>query len=254
MKALTVSVRFLYSLYAFLVFVLLMLLVFPVVIGCSFFGNVRGGNMICQVVKIWSDCWYFLIGIRHRNYFETPYDPSRTSIFVANHISYLDIPCFFQVIRGQVFRVLGKAEMSRIPIFGYIYKRGAVTVDRSSADKRAQSVRLLKSLLQKNISVCIFPEGTFNETGEPLKSFYDGAFRIAIETQTAIRPVLFLDNFTRMNFKSVFSLNPGRSRAVFLEEISPDNYSLRDINKLKQLVHERMEKALIMYNSGWIVR
>ncbi len=38
----------------------------------------------------------------------------------------------------------------------------------------------------------VFPEGTFNMTTEPLKEFYDGAFRVAIETQTPVKPVLFL--------------------------------------------------------------
>jgi 1-acyl-sn-glycerol-3-phosphate acyltransferase len=41
----------------------------------------------------------------------------------------------------------------------------------------------------------MFPEGTFNETNAPLKDFYDGAFRIAIETKTAVKPVLFLDAY-----------------------------------------------------------
>ena len=93
-------------------------------------------------------------------------------------------------------------------------------VDRSDADHRAKSVEMLKSILKKNISVAIAPEGTFNMTGKPLKEFYDGAFKIAIETQTPIKPVLFLDTYDRLNYHSVFSLTPGRSRSVFLEEIS----------------------------------
>jgi 1-acyl-sn-glycerol-3-phosphate acyltransferase len=254
MKVLTLSVRVLFSLYAFLVFVLLMLLVFPLVAFYSFFGRVKGGNMICRVVKRWADCWYLMIGIRHRNIYHSPDDTSKTFIFVANHISYLDIPCFFHTIRGRTFRALGKSEMERIPIFGFIYKRGAVMVDRTSATKRAQSVRLLKSLLRKHISVCIFPEGTFNETGNPLKSFYDGAFRIAIETQTAIKPILFLDNHDRMHYRSVFSMNPGKSRAVFLDEISPEGYTIQNVAAFREKVYEQMEFHLRAYKASWIVR
>ncbi len=87
-----------------------------------------------------------------------------------------------------------------------------------NASNRARSVIKLKAVLKKNISVVIAPEGTFNMTDKPLKEFYDGAFRIAIETQTPIKPILFLDAYDRLNYKSIFSFTPGRSRAVYLEE------------------------------------
>ena len=86
-----------------------------------------------------------------------------------------------------------------------------------------------------------------------MKAFYDGAFRIAIETRTPVKPVLFLDGFNRMNYKSIFSLTPGRSRSVFLEEIPVDGYTLKDVNKLKLLVQERMEEKLIMYRASWML-
>src|SRR5450432_1648719 len=173
----------LYTLYALFWFALFTLLAFPLVLIFSFFGKRRGGNMIWSMAKIWADCWYFLLGIRHENIFESPYDPDRNYIFLVNHISYMDIPAIFKAIRKQPFRVLGKEEIKKIPVFGFIYSRGAVMVDRSNTIRRAKSVRVLKSLLKHHISIGIFPEGTFNETGKALKSFYNGAFRIAIETQ-----------------------------------------------------------------------
>ena len=80
--------------------------------------------------------------------------------------------------------------MSKVPVFGFIYRNAIVTVDRSSTGNRAKSVRILKSIIKKGISVLVFPEGTFNMTNQPLKEFYDGAFRVAIETQTPVKPVL----------------------------------------------------------------
>ncbi len=243
----------LYTLYAFFWFIFFTLIAFPFVIVFSFFGKRRGGNLIWSMAKIWADCWYFLLGIRHENIFESNYDPNGNYIFLINHISYMDIPCIFKTIRKQPFRVLGKEEIKKIPVFGFIYSRGAVMVDRGSTERRARSVRILKSLLKHHISICIFPEGTFNETGQPLKSFYDGAFRIAIETQTAVRPVLFLDNYTIMNHHSLFSLKNAKSRAVFLEEISPAGYSLRQVNLYKQKVFDVMESKLKFYQASWIV-
>ncbi len=245
--------RKIYTLYALFWFAFFTLLAFPFVIVFSFFGKRRGGNLICSMAKIWADCWYFLLGIRHENIFESPYDPKGNYIFLINHISYMDIPCIFKAIRKQPFRVLGKEEIKKIPVFGFIYSRGAVMVDRGSTERRARSVRILKSLLKHHISICIFPEGTFNETGKPLKSFYDGAFRIAVETQTPVRPVLFLDNYTIMDYHSLFSLKNAISRAVFLEEISPEGYNLRQIALYKQKVYDIMENKLKTYKASWIV-
>jgi len=60
---------------------------------------------------------------------------------------------------------------SMFPIFGWIYKATVVLVDRRDSEKRAKSVRALKSALAKGLSIFLFPEGTFNETKEPLKDF-----------------------------------------------------------------------------------
>jgi len=242
----------LYTLYALIWFAFFTLLAFPFVIIFSFFGKRRGGNLICSMAKIWADCWYFLLGIHHENIFESPYDPAGNYIFLINHISYMDIPCIFKAIRKQPFRVLGKEEIKKIPVFGFIYSRGAVMVDRGSTERRAKSVRILKSLLKHHISICIFPEGTFNETGKPLKSFYDGAFRVAIETQTAVKPILFLDNYTIMNYHSLLSLKHAKSRAVFLQEINPEGYSLQQVSLFKQKVFDIMESKLKSYQATGI--
>ena len=241
-----------YTIYALFWFAFFTLLAFPFVIIFSFFGKRRGGNLICSMAKIWADCWYFLLGIRHENIFESHYDPARNDIFLFNHSSYMDIPSLFKAIRKQPFRILGKEEIKKIPVFGFIYSRGAVMVDRGSTARRAKSVRALKSLLKHHISIGIFPEGTFNETGKPLKSFFDGAFRIAVETQTPVKPVLFLDNYNLLNHHELLSLKHGKSRAVFLEEISPEGYSLQQISLFKKKVYEVMESKLKAYQASWI--
>ena len=241
-----------YTIYALFWFAFFTLLAFPLVLIFSFFGKRRGGNMICSMAKIWADIWYFVLGIRHENIFESSYDPSRNYIFLFNHISYMDIPTLFKAIRKQPFRVLGKEEIKKIPVFGFIYSRGAVMVDRGDTMRRAKSVRALKSLLKHHISIGIFPEGTFNETGKALKSFYDGAFRIAIETQTPIKPVLFLDNYEILNHRELLGLKHGRSRAVFLEEISPEGFTLKQISHFKQKVYTIMENKLKDYQVSWI--
>lgn len=242
----------LYTVYTFLLFTAILLLIFPLVVLASFFGKIRGGNFIYLLCRLWTDLLFLLAGILHNNIYESPHDASRQYVFVFNHISYLDIPVIMKSIRRQHFRVLGKAEMTRIPIFGFLYRNAVVLVDRENAANRARSVLQLKSVLRKGISIVISPEGTFNMTQAPLKTFYDGAFRIAIETQTPVKPILFLDTYDRLNYTSIFSLRPGRSRTVFLEEVSVEGLTVKDVALLKQRVYAIMEAGLLRYGASWV--
>ena len=236
--------RVLYSIYAIVTFALLLLVIFPFVIIASLFGKVRGGNWIYRLCSAWSDSWFLLIGVRAQSVY-TGNAPVRSGhyIFVANHISYMDIPMIVKCIRQPV-RALGKAEIGKVPLFGYLYRNAAVMVDRSSPENRKKSVLLLKSILKRGISVFIFPEGTFNTTGETLKDFYDGAFRIAIETQTALLPVIFPDTVKRLHYNSVLSFTPGKCRAIFLEPVPVEGLTGDDMPALKEQVWKQMEKAL----------
>jgi 1-acyl-sn-glycerol-3-phosphate acyltransferase len=243
---------FLFSIYGFAVFLIMLLLMFPFVVLSSLFGRVRGGNMIYGICRIWADIAFVLWGFRHRNIYESPHDPSRSYVFVFNHISYMDIPILMKAIRGQHIRVLGKAELEKIPIFGFIYRHAAITVDRSNPEARARSVAYMIRYLRKKISVMVAPEGTFNTPGKPLAPFFNGAFRIAIETQTPVKPLLFLDAYDRLNPKSIFSLTPGKSRVVFLEEVPVAGLTLNDMEDLKMKVFRIMEEGLIRYKVPWI--
>ncbi|RYF87952.1 MAG: 1-acyl-sn-glycerol-3-phosphate acyltransferase [Chitinophagaceae bacterium] len=245
-------IGFIFSIYAFAVFLLIMFLVFPFVIMASFLGNETGGNIIYILCRFWSATCLFLWGIRHKNIYEAPHDATHPCIFLFNHISYMDIPILMMAFHHQHIRVLGKIEMTKIPIFGFIYRHAVVTVDRSDAAHRAKSVLRLKAMLHKNISIVLAPEGTFNMTPAPLKEFYDGAFKIAIETQTPIKPVVFLDAYDRLHYKSIFSMTPGKSRAVYLPEISVAGLTISDTAVLKQKVYNAMEASLIKYKASWI--
>jgi 1-acyl-sn-glycerol-3-phosphate acyltransferase len=245
-------ISILFTVYAGLVFISFLLLIFPLVIVASFFGKIRGGNFIYKLCHVWADFFLLMIGVFHRNIFEVPHDRTKQYVFIFNHISYLDIPIILKSIRRRQFRVLGKAEMAKIPIFGFVYRNAAVLVDRENAEKRAKSVEQLKSVIKKGISIVIAPEGTFNMTHKPLKEFYDGAFKIAIETQTTIKPILFLDAYDRMHYESVFSIKPGRSRSVFLEEIPVEGLTLDDVDFLRDRTYKLMEEKLIEYKASWI--
>jgi 1-acyl-sn-glycerol-3-phosphate acyltransferase len=183
------------------------------------FGKDKLAKRIYKVCRYWGKSWYLLTGLQHQEIFETEHNFNKPHVFVANHNSYMDIPPIVQ-LKHQPIKPLGKFESSKIPIFGWIYKEAVVMVDRSNPEKRAQSLRNLKMALLNKVSIFIFPEGTFSMTDQqPLKSFFNGAFKLAIEMNVPIQPILLVDSIDRMHFSSIFSLTPGKHRVIYLKTV-----------------------------------
>lgn len=102
-------------------------------------------------------------------------------------------------------------------------------------------------VLKKESDILIFPEGTFNETGKPLKEFYDGAFRLALTTQTPILPVIFPDTLARWHYSAWWKIWPGRNRVVYLDPIAVEGMDMDSLPVLKKKVFNSMEAALLKY-------
>lgn len=204
-------------------------------------------QIIWYITHYWAIGWLFIIGMPVSRKGIKP--ANKKYVYVANHISYLDTVLIYAAI-PYYFRTLAKKEMARIPLFGFVYKQLAILVDRSSTESRAKSLRLMWRVLKNESNVAVFPEGTFNETGKPLKDFYDGAFRLAISTQTAIFPLVFPDTIHRWHYSAWWRLTPGRNRVIYLEPVETKGMVMQDLPELKKRVHEAMEAAL----SGLISR
>jgi len=185
--------------------------------------------------------WLWAIGMPLTVLGEVP--PNDRYVIVSNHISYLDTINIFAAMPGY-FRALGKKEISKIPVLGFVYRQIVIMVDRSNPESRAQSIRTMQHALNEEGNVYIFPEGTFNETNHVLKDFYNGAFKLAISTQTSILPVIFPDTVKRWHYSAWWKLYPGRNRAVFLPPISVKGMVMEDTQQLKKHVYGIMESAL----------
>ena len=204
---------------------------------------------IYKIGRYFSKTLYLFIGMRHQEIYEGVHHFNQAHVFVGNHNSYMDIPPIVQ-LKHQPIKPLGKFESSKIPLFGLFYRHIVIMVDRSNPEKRGQSLQNLKEALRQKISIFIFPEGTFSMTDEkPLKDFYNGAFKLAIEMQVPIQPVLMVDAVDRMHFSSIFSLSPGLNRIVYLPTVYVDNYTLDDVEILKQQVHQMMDDGLRRYRN-----
>lgn len=174
------------------------------------------------------------------------YPKGERYIIVVNHISYLDTIAIFPAIPFYI-RVLGKMEITKIPVIGFICGLATITVDRSSSHSRSSSVKQLIKILRKEGSIVIFPEGTFNIGKDVLKEFYDGAFRLAVNAQTPILPIIFPDTPDRWHFSAWWKLWPGTNRAIYLEPIDVRGFSIESIGELKETVYNKMAEELKKY-------
>ena len=111
-------------------------------------------------------------------------------MLVANHYSMMDIMLMLYC-RKNPFVFVGKKELSKLPLFGYFYKRVAIMVDRKSPQSRREVYTQAMERIGEGLSICIFPEGGVpDDESIVLDSFKDGAFRIAIECQIPIVPMV----------------------------------------------------------------
>lgn len=150
-------------------------------------------------------------------------------MFIANHTSMADIMLMLYCVRNP-FVFVGKKELTKIPIFGFFYKRTCILVDRSSQKSRKEVFDRAQARLHSGTSICIFPEGGVpDDLDVVLDEFKDGAFRLAIDHQIPILPLTFLDNKRRFSYK-FFSGSPGIMRAYIHKEIATNGIT-QDLKK-----------------------
>lgn len=137
-------------------------------------------------------------------------------------------------------RALGKKELSKIPVFGFITSRVAVWVDRSNAESRRNSLEKLIKTLDKGISILVAPEGTRNNSDQPLLPFFNGPFRLAIETGTPILPLVIHDA-SKVMPKGQLRVKPGTIHSYFLPPVETDKMSEENLSELKERVFQLMK-------------
>jgi 1-acyl-sn-glycerol-3-phosphate acyltransferase len=232
----------LYKVWVFLVFTVFMIILLPGIILPFFFG-MSAGRIGYFFLYLWSWIFSQLTFIRYKFYGTENFRKGQSYIYVSNHTSFLDIPGIRMIIPGQ-FRPLAKKELKKIPIFGWIAQTATIIVDRTSPESRKKSIDRLKAALKAGISILIFVEGTQNRTKEILQPFHDGAFRIAVDTQEPILPMVVVGAGKLMP-PGTINLKPGLIRIYVGKEISTVGLTAKEVPELKAKTFEAMTKMIV---------
>ncbi len=195
------------------------------------------------MARIWGNFILYGSGFWYRTEIEQPLVDGKSYMFVANHTSMTDIMLMLAIIRHP-FVFVGKKELVKIPLFGFFYKRTCIMVDRSSTKSRMEVFERAQKRLNQGLSICIFPEGGVPHESVLLDDFKDGAFRLAIDHQIPIVPIVFPDNKRRFPF-SFFAGSPGGMRAKILAPIETSGYTQDDKKTLREATRERILAELV---------
>lgn len=195
-----------------------------------------------QISKVWIHVYFFLTACRLEIKGEENFKKGENYIVVCNHNSFIDILVATPFIPGAN-KTIAKAELAKYPIFGLVYKRGSILVDRKDKMSRQDSFRKMRHVLEMGMHMCIYAEGTRNRTQLPLKEFHDGAFRLAVETGKSIIPALIFNTRKILPPEKSFYFKPAKIEMHFLPPIPVSTED--DAKLLKEKVYKLMTKYYV---------
>lgn len=198
----------------------------------------KGSDLFIKMSRLWMRVWLSLVGCPLKVKGKENFAKGKVYIVTCNHNSLLDIPLSCPFIPGPN-KTIAKKSFTKVPLFGWFYRKGAVLVDRKSEKSRRQSFDEMKKVLSLGMHMSIYPEGTRNRTAEPLKKFYDGAFKLAVATGTSIIPAVIFNTKKALPVHKSFYFLPHKLEIHFL---TPVETGTANAEELKETVFVIMKE------------
>lgn len=146
------------------------------------------GNTVLRLARWWSQSILALGGVRIRLQSRATLDLTAPHVFMANHVSTLDIWALLVALPIPV-RMIAKKQLAAIPLFGWAMWAGRfIFIDRQNPAKARRSMERAKERIRSGASVLLFPEGTRSRDGK-LGPFKKGGFHLAMDAGVPIVPV-----------------------------------------------------------------
>jgi len=169
-------------------------------------------------------------------------DPAKRYILVANHYSYLDIPCIVAAV-PQPIRFMAKVSLFKIPIFGWaIGRAGFIPIDRKDRRTAVKSFDLAADRIRKGNTIVIFPEEGRSKTRE-MRPFQRGAFLLALKSEKTIVPIAIDSTFDVFPVGAK-RVTPGRVTIRVGTPIETAGRSLRDKGALLEEARAQVSTML----------
>ena len=193
----------------------------------------------------------FIQGVYHKKTEVSKRLEDRPYVICANHASYLDILIMYASFNRHRFLFIGKKELLTWPIINIFFKNIDIAIDRNKPRAAMKSLEHAKKQLKNKWSIAIFPEGIIPLDAPKISRFKNGAFKIAIETQTPILPVTIIDNWRLFQADPIITgrARPGMSRTIIHDPISTVGLTQKDLVSLREQTYEIINETLVKYHS-----
>jgi 1-acyl-sn-glycerol-3-phosphate acyltransferase len=169
-----------------------------------------------------------------------PSDPRRPYVVVSNHESFVDILLISHL--PWEMKWLSKAELFRLPFMGWLmHLAGDIPVKRGFGPSAVEAIARCREMLDRKVSVMIFPEGTRSTTAD-LLPFKDGAFRLAIDAGVPVLPLALHGTSTALR-KHDWRFGPSRATVRVLEPVETTGLTPEDVPALKARIREMIVAA-----------
>ena len=234
----------LYKLYVGVVFVAILLILYP------FFLLVLSRKCWCKysfpINVVWS--WLmriFMVVWVHR--VKSVPMPKGPYMIIANHTSYLDIFLLYSLLPQHRFLFMGKGEILSYPLIKTFFKRLNIPVFRGDRLKAARSFIQAKTAVREGWSIVIFPEGGIPDHSPQMIPFKDGAFKLAKSEGIPIVPITFLDNYHLFSDPEhpLGYAHPGISRVYIHDIVTTEQVAALSEQELSALTYGVIAAPLI---------
>ncbi len=151
--------------------------------------HLKGESFEHRVIRWWQGGLLWVFGFRVNRQGEAH---SKAALFVANHVSWLDI----NLLHSQrMVCFVAKAEIARWPLIGWMALRGGTIYhQRGSSQSLSNVSQVMVDRMRSGLGVGVFPEGGTGP-GDHVRTFHGRIFQSAIDAQVPVQPVAF--RFTR---------------------------------------------------------
>jgi 1-acyl-sn-glycerol-3-phosphate acyltransferase len=194
------------------------------------------------LARWWSQTICALSGVKIEVQGHTALDRNHSYVFMANHLSTIDIWALYVALPIPV-RMIAKKQLAAIPLFGWGMWAGRfIFIDRQNAVSARRSITRAEERIRAGASVLLFPEGTRSRDGQ-LQAFKKGGFHLAIDAGAPIVPVA-LHGTRELMPRGSLRVKPGRVRVTFGEPIPTAGLKAEDRNDLLERVRNQIAEML----------
>ncbi|HEX7980417.1 MAG TPA: lysophospholipid acyltransferase family protein [Gemmatimonadaceae bacterium] len=165
----------------------------------------------------------------------------RGAVYACNHVSWFDVFSIASVLPRYTF--IAKAELRKLPIFGYgAEAAGVVFLARENRKAAFESYQDAAKVVTAGKNVVVFPEGTRGRDYS-LRPFKKGPFVLAIAAQAPVVPVLVYGAREVMP-KGTFKVRSATVHVHFLEAVETTGLTYDRRHQLMRTVWGRIEAVL----------